>query len=366
MVIHIARLHANNYKNQTLSDMKQSIFYMLFLLLYYTASTQNVPSNDYKNWIVDLSQAQSSFEGIKIDKVELNDQYTVVHMSFKNFGFGDQHIEACNSFHLRSYGKKIARFVKAENIPTRDIYATGFSCADESTSMRIKSGQFVRFRIFFTRIPQYLNKIDVVEYTGEEACEFDVWNLNISRKEPLPEPHIAVVTPKTPIKKPANSLNKKPASPTVKKKSSSKPPLIASKSGDTPQSKPQNEVIQSNKPQITPPEKREVKVVKEYALKRKTVQLEIWDNDQEDGDVVSIMLNNRWILRGVKVTKTKIKVEIPLSEGINKLVFHADNLGTAPPNTAAVSFWDSEGLQTIVLNSDMSKSEAIRFIRNAP
>ncbi len=362
MVIHIARLHANNYKNQTLSDMKQSIFLMLFLMLTGTALTQNAPSNDYKNWTVDLSQAQSSFEGIRIDKVELNDQYTVVHMSFKNFAFSDQHIEACNSFHLRSNGKKIARFVKAENIPTRDIYATGFSCADESTSMRIKSGQFVRFRIFFTRIPYYLNKIDVVEYTGEEACEFDVWNLNISRKEPISEPQLAVVTPKTPLKKPANSLNKKPAKP----KPSTQPPLIASKSIDTPQSKPQNQAAESQKPQVTPPEKREVKVVKEYTLKRKTVQLEIWDNDQEDGDVVSVMLNNRWILRGVKVTKTKIKVEIPLSEGTNKLVFHADNLGTAPPNTAAVSFWDSEGLQTIILNSDMSKSEAIRFIRNAP
>ena len=353
----------NNHKNQTLADMKQFIYSMFFLLLSCTAFAQNAPSNDYKNWIVDLSQAQSSFEGIKIDKVELNDQYTVVHMSFKNFGFGDQHIEACNSFHLRSYGKKIARFVKAENIPTRDIYATGFSCADESTSMRIKSGQFVRFRIFFTRIPQYLNKIDVIEYTGEEACEFDVWNLNISRKDPLPEPQIASVVPKTQIKKP---VNKNSVKPPVKKKPTTQPPLIASKSGDIPPPKPQNPIAESNKPQVTPPEKREVKVVKEYALKRKTVQLEIWDNDQEDGDVVSVMLNNRWILRGVKVTKTKIKVEIPLSEGINKLVFHADNLGTAPPNTAAVSFWDSEGLQTIILNSDMGKSEAIRFIRNAP
>lgn len=350
-----------NYKNQTLSDMKQSIFSMLFLMLTFTAFTQNAPSNDYKNWIVDLSQAQSSFEGIRIDKVELNDQYTVVHMSFKNFSFGDQHIEACNSFHIRSNGKKIARFVKAENIPTRDIYATGFSCADESSAMRIKGGQFVRFRIFFTRIPYYLNKIDVVEYTGEEACEFDVWNLNISRKEPISEPQMAAVTPKTPVKKP---VNKNTVKQPIKKKPSNQPPLIASKSVDTPQSKPQNSISESNKPQVTPPEKREVKVVKEYALKRKTVQLEIWDNDQEDGDVVSVMLNNRWILRGVKVTKSKIKVEIPLSEGINKLVFHADNLGTAPPNTAAVSFWDSEGLQTIILNSDMRKSEAIRFIRN--
>ena len=34
----------NNYKNQTLSDMKQSIFFMLFLMLSCTAFTQNAPS----------------------------------------------------------------------------------------------------------------------------------------------------------------------------------------------------------------------------------------------------------------------------------------------------------------------------------
>ena len=327
--------------------MKQCIYLLLFLGLTVNVFAQNAPNNDYKNWIVDLSEAQSSFEGIKIDKVELNDQYTIVHMSFKNYGMGDQHIEACNTFHLRSNGKKVARFVKAENIPTRDVYTTGFSCADESTSMRIKGGQFVRFGIFFTRIPQYLNKIDVIEYSGEENCEFDVWNLNISRKEPLPEPALSAVAPKPEVKKPVNKMTPKPVA--KKKTQSPQPPLIASKSLPPPSkkiietSKPQDSNVEIALPKVTPAEKREVKVIKEYILKRKTVQLEIWDNDQEDGDIVSIMLNNRWVLRGVKVTKSKMKLEIPLNEGVNKLVFHADNMGTAPPNTAAVSFWDSEG-----------------------
>ncbi len=206
--------------------MKKYFYTLCILFIYFAAIGQNNSRRDYENWIVDLSQAQSSFEGIKIDKIELNDRFTVVHMSFQNNFLGTQHIEACNTFHIRSNGKKVARFVKAENIPTRYIEKTGFSCADETSAMRIKRGQFVRFRIYFTRIPQYLNKIDVVEYNGRASCEFDVWNLNISKKEPLSQPTIASTIPKTTISKP---VIKKSIKPNVKKQTNA--PSIASKSG---------------------------------------------------------------------------------------------------------------------------------------
>lgn len=350
---------------QTHALMKK--FFLLFYLLncdIALLSAQNNTPNDYNNWVVDLSRAQSSFEGIKIDKIELNDRFTVVHMSFKNHYFLDQHIEACNTFHIRSNGKKVARFVKAENIPTRYVDRVGFSCADESTAMRVKKGQFVRFRIFFTRIPYYLNRIDVVEYNGKASCEFDVWNLNISRKEPLPAPSIAAVTSKTqqPLKKTSDNKAIKPTT----KKNKDISPVIASKTTKTNQAtapvlQPQSEEKKNMPPA---PEKREVKIVKEYSVNRRTLQIEIWDNDKEDGDVVSIMFNDRWILRGVKVTKNVQKLELPLSTGDNTLVLHADNLGSAPPNTAAVSFWDANGKQTIILNGDMNNSQAIRFVKN--
>jgi hypothetical protein len=342
--------------------MKKYILLTACLLLTFMSKSQNKQDDDYKNWIVDLSQSQSSFDGIKIDKVELNEQNTVVHMSFRNLGYSITYIEACNTFHLRSKGKKVARFVRAENIPTRNVYKIGFSCADETTSMRIKPGQFIRFRLYFTRIPEYLDKIDVVEYNGMESCEFDVWNLNISRKEPLRTPLIAASKPKIEDKKPIVKNTPKPST-----KPTPQPPLIASKSPSSSQPKVENKVIEPLKPSIASAplvEKREVKVIKEYNINRKVLQLEVWDNDQEDGDVVSVMLNNHWILKGMKVTKNKKKLEIPLEAGNNTLVFHADNMGTAPPNTAAISFWDGQISQTVIMNSDMGKSEAIRFIRN--
>jgi hypothetical protein len=355
--------------------MKNIIFLILSLFLTLKSTAQNDNSGAYKNWVVDYTKSRSSFEGVQLDKIELNDNYTIAYMSFHNWGFGIQHIEACNTFHIRSKGKKIANFVKAQNIPTRNVDKIGFSCADEESSMKIKPGQFVRFRIYFTRIPEYLNTIDIIEYDGYRPCEFDIFNLNISKKEPLPSPQqsIAMIKPlpKKVVPPPVvekqektivqQSKPEKPKPQTVKPplplpKPKEEEPVIASKTVP----KPEKKVVLP----ITKIENREIAIRKEYQVKIKVLQLELWDNDKEDGDQVSIMLNNRWVLRGVAVTKNKKKFEFPLQMGENVLTFHADNLGTAPPNTAAIKFFDGSDEQTIILNSDMDKSEAIRLIRN--
>jgi hypothetical protein len=339
---------------------KFSLFLLFFSSLIYVSDAQQSSTNgsSLKNWVVDLSQTRSSFEGIKIDKVELNDNNTVVHMSFHNRSFFPQHIEACNSFHILSKGKKVARFVKAENIPTRKVSKTDFECADIATAMKIKPGQFVRFRLFFTRMPETVNAIDVIEYDGTQSCEFDVFNLNLSHKEPLVNPTFSAVSPK--------EVNKTAVKKTSKKvEFNKKPPLIASKSVPEPlDSKAKEEKVLPELPKVTPPEKRDLKIVKDFQIGPKIVTIDIWDNDVEDGDRVSVMLNDRWILKDYAVTKNKKKVEITLSPGINKLVFHADNLGKMPPNTATLSFYDGKELQTIALKSDMESSQGIHLIKN--
>jgi hypothetical protein len=336
------------------------LFFITFLSASYTQQSSN-KSTSLKNWVVDLSRARSSFDGIKIDKIELNENNTVVHMSFHNFGFSSQHIEACNTFHILSKGKKVARFIKAENIPTRKMDSSPFECADIATAMAIKPGQFVRFRLFFTRMPETVNFVDLIEYDGNQSCEFDVFDLNLTHKEPLLNPTIAAVAPKKTTKNPTK-INQKP---TKKVEINQKPPLIASKSVPEPpvakevEKKPLPEL-----PKVTPPEKRNLKVVKDFVIAPKTITIDIWDNDIEDGDRVSVMLNDRWILKDYAVMKNKKKIEITLSPGVNKLVFHADNMGKMPPNTATLSFYDGKELQTISLKSDMDNSQGIHLIKN--
>jgi hypothetical protein len=342
---------------------KFSLLFLLFIVFVFHSNAQQSSSNStsLKNWIVDLSHARSSFDGIKIDKIELNDNNTVVHMSFHNLGFASTYVEACNTFHILSKGKKVARFIKAENIPTRKMDGITFNCADELNAMRIKPGQFVRFRLFFTRMPATVNFVDVIEYDGNQSCEFDVFDLNLTHKEPLLNPTVAAVMPKQMNKTP-EKINQKP---TKKVEKNQKPPLIASKS--VPEPPVVNEVEKKplpELPKVTPPEKRNLKLVKDFVIAPKTVTIDIWDNDIEDGDRVSVMFNDRWILKDYAVTKNKKKVEITLSPGVNKLVFHADNLGKMPPNTATLSFYDGKELQTISLKSDMDNSQGIHLIKN--
>jgi hypothetical protein len=344
--------------------MKNISFLFLFFITFLNNSfTQHSSSKStpLKNWIVDLSQARSSFEGIKIDKIELNDNNTVVHMSFHNIGFSSTYIEACNTFHILSKGKKVARFIKAENIPTRKMDGITFDCADEISAMKIKPSQFVRFRLFFTRMPETVNFIDVIEYDGNQSCEFDVFNLNLTHKEPLLNPTMAAIVPKLSAKNPTKT-NKKPIK---KAKTNQNPPLIASKS--VPEPTIENEVEKKplpELPKVTPPEKRNLKLVKDFVITPKTLTIDIWDNDVEDGDRVSVMLNDRWILKDYAVTKKKKKVEITIYPGVNKLVFHADNLGKMPPNTATLSFYNGSELQTVTLKSDMDNSQGIQLIKN--
>lgn len=81
----------------------------------------------------------------------------------------------------------------------------------------------------------------------------------------------------------------------------------------------------------------------------------------EDGDIISLNLNGEWILKDLKVTKTKEKVNIKLSKKKNILVLHAENLGDQPPNTAAISLYDGSKTQQIILNSDKGTSQAIKI-----
>jgi hypothetical protein len=344
---------------------------------------------DQKNWIVDISKARSSFGGIRLDKIELNDVYTVVHMSFYNQGIFMQHIEACNTFHILSDGRKVAKFVKAENIPTRYVDKTGFSCADEETAMKIKPGQFVRFRIYLTRIPEYLTHIDIIEYDGMQECEFDIFNLNISKKEPLTAPTYGATKPKAKENSSLSSLSKAPAKvekntpkPTPPTPSKNKPqaakeePSIASKAIKPPVKEKPKPIAEKPKetaepakpalkeaPQYVAPEKRDVRYIKEVKMIPKVVTLEIWDTDQEDGDKISIMLNNHWILKDYTVTKNVKKMEFTLQPGENTLVFHAVSLGAMPPNTANIKFWDGNDWQNIVMKTDMLNSQAIKLIK---
>lgn len=111
-------------------------------------------------------------------------------------------------------------------------------------------------------------------------------------------------------------------------------------------------------------ENREVVVKEAVAITKRNIIIEVWDNNREDGDIISLKINNTWILKNYTVTKEKkrLKVKMPVKE--STIVLIAENLGATRPNTAAISIIDGDQIKTVVLRSDMGKSEAIRIMIN--
>lgn len=97
------------------------------------------------------------------------------------------------------------------------------------------------------------------------------------------------------------------------------------------------------------------------------LDLNVLDSRAEDGDVISLSFNGKWLLKAYQIKNKPIKIHIQLEEGAtNTLVFYAHNLGSTPPNTAVVSFEENGRKHSIVVESDMKRCGAVTFILEEP
>jgi len=93
------------------------------------------------------------------------------------------------------------------------------------------------------------------------------------------------------------------------------------------------------------------------------VTVAVWDRGQVDGDKISLYLNGELILEDFTLAKEKKQITLHLLAGPNYLVMHAVNLGSVPPNTAAMEIDDnSKKKKTLSLVSDTKKSGTIEII----
>jgi hypothetical protein len=108
-------------------------------------------------------------------------------------------------------------------------------------------------------------------------------------------------------------------------------------------------------------EKTSIALKEKISIPNKKTKVSIWDNNVEDGDIISLSLNGEWIVRNLEVKKCRTSFYLNLDPGENFLVMKAENTGSTPPNTAAF-FIETDGFsKEIILNSDMGKSEMIQI-----
>ncbi len=100
----------------------------------------------------------------------------------------------------------------------------------------------------------------------------------------------------------------------------------------------------------------------EFTFRGNRLTITVWDNRTADGDVVSLFLNEKNILKEFTISKDRLDVEVDVKEGVDYyLTLYAHNLGDIPPNTVALYISDGQRKKFITLTSDLKACGAVKI-----
>ena len=105
--------------------------------------------------------------------------------------------------------------------------------------------------------------------------------------------------------------------------------------------------------------------MKEIPIESDTIFLEIRDDQEEDGDLVSLYFDREWIGRNIAVTKNPMRFFVLMPPGKKEASFilHSESEGLIPPNTTDMTILTGEKRYSLVLSSSKSGSAGILFKR---
>lgn len=99
-----------------------------------------------------------------------------------------------------------------------------------------------------------------------------------------------------------------------------------------------------------------------FTFRGDKLTITVWDNRTTDGDVISLFLNDKNILKEFTISKNRLDVEVTVEEGKEYyLTLFAHNLGEIPPNTVAMYISDGLRKKFITLTSDLKACGAIKL-----
>lgn len=108
---------------------------------------------------------------------------------------------------------------------------------------------------------------------------------------------------------------------------------------------------------------------KTIIVKSKNIKIYPYDNEKEDGDIVSININGVWVRNRLRIRKKKSQpakgdyIHVSLNEGSNNyIISKAMNVGSIPPNTLTIEIDDGVSIQELMINSDRGTSGGIRIM----
>ncbi len=103
-------------------------------------------------------------------------------------------------------------------------------------------------------------------------------------------------------------------------------------------------------------------LVQKISFSSPSVTIHVWDDALEDGDIITLYLNDRPIVSNYRLKNQKHSVQAQLVQGkTNTLYLYAHNLGEYPPNTAAIQLETRDESRNFVLSSTLESSQGVEI-----
>ncbi len=114
--------------------------------------------------------------------------------------------------------------------------------------------------------------------------------------------------------------------------------------------------------------KRKNEIVNEIEVESDSLRIDVYDNGEIDGDIISVFYNQGLILNAQRLTHKSIHIDIILdsTKEFNEVSMYAENLGLIPPNTALMVINDGKNKFNVRLSSNLDKNATIRIKRKKP
>lgn len=107
---------------------------------------------------------------------------------------------------------------------------------------------------------------------------------------------------------------------------------------------------------------RKTILIDSITVKASEITLAIWDDAVEDGDSISLQINNEIYFPGIAVKKKPRFLQVKLYPGENKIIFMADNLGSIAPNTSILEIIDGKRRKSYMINTNFGQNNAIKIL----
>lgn len=107
-------------------------------------------------------------------------------------------------------------------------------------------------------------------------------------------------------------------------------------------------------------DKRELQVIDRLQFSEDSAVVTIYDNGVIDDDFISLVINDRIVFDKVKLGTTPLSYTLKRKEGERfSIAFHAETLGTIPPNTGLIIITAGPKRKELLFSSDLQKTATV-------